>query len=150
MAGINIDEFIRVKPFDVFGNQTSVGSRWQRWLKSFELFADSKGLIINESSNANMVQRRALPLHTAGEEVQKIFETLPDTGTAKDYKKAEKALNEYFIPQVNTTFQNHVFRSMEQMENETVAQFVMRLRHVAKDCDYGEQTDNQIRDQVVH
>ena len=35
-------------------------------------------------------------------------------------------------------------------ENETVAQFVMRLRHVAKDCDYGEQTDNQIRDQVVH
>ena len=99
MAGINIDEFIRVKPFDVFGNQTSVGSRWQRWLKSFELFADSKGLIINESSNADMVQRRALPLHTAGEEVQKIFETLPDTGTAKDYKKAEKALNEYFIPQ---------------------------------------------------
>ena len=150
MAGINIDELIRVKPFDVFGDQTSVGSRWQRWLKSFELFADSKGLIINESSNANKVQRRALLLHTAGEEVQKIFETLPDTGTAKDYKKAETALNEYFIPQVNTTFQNHVFRSMEQMENETVAQFVMRLRHVAKDCDYGEQTDNQIRDQVVH
>ena len=46
MAGINIDELIRVKPFDVFGDQTSVGSRWQRWLKSFELFADSKGLII--------------------------------------------------------------------------------------------------------
>ena len=100
------------------------------------MFADSKGLIINESSNANKVQKRALLLHTAGEEIQKIFETLPDTGTAKDYKKAK---------QLNPTFQNHVFRSMEQLENETVAQFVMRLRHVAKDCDYGEQTDNQIR-----
>ena len=36
------------------------------------------------------------------------------------------------------------------MENETVVQFVIQLCHVAKDCNYGEQTDNQIWDQVVH
>ena len=30
-----------------------------------------------------------------------------------------------------------------------VAQFVTRLRQVVKDCDYGAQADNQIRDQVV-
>lgn len=150
MAGVNIDELIRVKPFDVFSDPTSVGSRWKRWLKSFVLFADSKGLIITEQEETNKVQRRALLLHMAGEEVQKNFENLPDTGAAKDYNKAVKALNDHFIPQVNTTFQNHVFRNMEQMEKETVSQFVMRLRHVAKDCDYGDQVDNQIRDQVVH
>ncbi|XP_068706850.1 uncharacterized protein [Montipora foliosa] len=38
---------------------------------------------------------------------------------------------------------------MEQREGETVAQFVTRLRQVVKDCDYVDQADNQIRDQVV-
>ena len=83
--------------------------------------------------------------------MQEIFETLPDTGGAADYVKAQKVLNDYFIPKVNSTYQksNHVFRSMEQQDGETVAQFVTRLRQVVKDCDYGEQFDNQIRDQVV-
>ena len=38
---------------------------------------------------------------------------------------------------------------MEQSEGETVAQFVTRLQQVVKDCDYGNQGDNQTGDQVV-
>ena len=37
-------------------------------------------------------------MYSAGEAVQGIFETLADTGEAKDYEKAVKALNDYFIP----------------------------------------------------
>ena len=85
-------------------------------------------------------------MHCAGEQVQEIFETLADTGTAAEYKKAVNALNAYFTPKVNSTYRNHLFRSMEQREGETVAQFVTRLRQVVKDCDYGDQADNQIRD----
>ena len=85
-------------------------------------------------------------MHCAGEQVQEIFETLADMGTAAEYEKAVNALNAYFIPKVNSTYQNHLFRSMEQREGETVAQFVTRLRQVVKDCDYGDQADNQIRD----
>ena len=73
--------------------------------------------------------------------MQKIFQTLADTGTAAEYEKAVNALNAYFIPKVNLTNQNHVFQSMEQCEGGTVAQFV-------KDCDYSDQGDNQTQDQV--
>ena len=76
--------------------------------------------------------------------MQEIFETLADTGPEAEYEKAVNALNAYFIPKVNSTYQNHLFRSMEQREGETVAQFVTRLRQVVKDCDYGDQADNQI------
>ena len=72
-------------------------------MKSFSLFADSKSLIIVADKADNKVQRRALPLHSAGEKVQEIFETLQDTGTAADYEKAERAINDYFIPKVNST-----------------------------------------------
>ena len=97
----------------------------------------------------NKIQRRPLLLHSAAEAVQEIFETLANTGEAKDYEKAVKALNNYFIPKVNSIYQNHLFRSMEQQDGETVAQFVTRLRQVVKDCDYGDQAENQIRDQVI-
>ena len=50
---------------------------------------------------------------------------------------------------VNSTYQNHVFRIMEEQDGETVAQFVTRLKQVVKDCDYGDQSDDQKRDQVV-
>ena len=97
----------------------------------------------------NNVQQRALLLHCAGEQVHEIFKILADMGTAAEYEKAVNALNAYFIPKVNSTYQNHVFRSMEQREGEMVAQFVTRLQQVVKDCDYGDQGDNQTQDQVV-
>ena len=139
------------KTFDTkpHGDPSNVGGRWRRWLKSFGLYADSKGLIVQADSADNKVQRMALLLHSAGEDVQESFETLADTGAAADYAKAEKALNDYFIPKENSTYQNHVFRSMEQRDGKTVAQFVTRLKQAVKDCDNCVQSDNQIRDQVV-
>ena len=74
---------------------------------------------------------------------------MADTSGAVEYKKAEKALNDYFIAKVNSTYQNHVVRGMERQDGETVDQFVTRFKQVVKACDYGDQSDNQIRDQVV-
>jgi hypothetical protein len=39
---------------------------------------------------------------------------------------------------------------LKQEENETVAQFVTRLRRAGQDCGYGDDTDNDIRNEVVH
>ena len=91
-------------------------------------------------------RRRALLLHLAGPDVQDIFSTLPDTGDPKDYKKAVKALNAYFVLKVNTTYARHSFR---QAPGETTRQFATRFRRAAKDCDYGAETDNQIRAEIL-
>ena len=87
----------RIKTFDCFTDQNSLELRWKRWLTAFELFADGKGLIIDEehTTNVNKQRRRALLLHMAGTDVQDIFATLPKTGDVKDYKKAIDALNTY-------------------------------------------------------
>ena len=36
-----------VRPFDVNSDPSSVGTEWKRWLRSFQLYADGKGLIID-------------------------------------------------------------------------------------------------------
>ena len=88
-------------------------------------------------------------LHLAGPDVQDIFLTLPNTGDVKDYRKAVDALNAYFAPKVDTTYARHCFRQLIQAPGETIRQFATRLRRASKDCDYGEDTDNQIRDEIL-
>jgi len=90
-----------------------------------------------------------LLLHFAGPDVQEIFATLPDTGEATDYQAAVDALNAYFVPQVNSAFARQTFHQLQQKEGETVLQFVTRLRKAARDCDFGADDDNQIRDAVL-
>ena len=138
-----------IKTFDCFGNPESTGLRWKRWLSGFELFADSKGLIVDAGNATVKQRRRALLLHIAGSDVQDIFATLPDTGEVTDYKKAVDALNLYFILKVDTTHQRHCFRKLSQAPGETVRQFAARLRRSAKDCNCREETENQIRDEIL-
>ena len=77
-----------IKIFDSHGDQNMLGLAWKRWLITFELFSDGKGLILNEENVNNRQRRRALLLHLACTDIQDIFYTLTDTGGAKDYKKA--------------------------------------------------------------
>ena len=89
-------------------------------------------------------------LHLAGPDVQEIFTTVTETGDATNYASAVEALNPYFVPQVNSAFTRQTFYRITQNPGETVQQFVTRLRKAAKDCDFGTDTDNQIRDAVLN
>ena len=135
--------------FDCYGDQANVGTRWTRWLQSFELFVDSQGILIAEGSDKNKQRRRAQLLHYAGPDVQDIFYTLENTGEVNDYAAAVNALNAYFAPKVNSAYARHTFRQLQQNASETVSQFASRLKRYAKDCDYGTDTDNQIRDEIL-
>ena len=50
--------------FDCFSYPATIGPRWTRWLTSFELYADGKGLIISEGTTAATKQRRRAMLFT--------------------------------------------------------------------------------------
>ena len=127
-------------PFDPHGDAGSVSQKWQKWLRSFECFAAAAGCKDDR-------QKRQLLLHSAGPEVQDIFDTLANTGDV--YATAHESLTAYFRPQVNIPYNRHVFRQERQKPDETVAQFVTRLRQLAVTCDFGASADDFIRDQVI-
>jgi hypothetical protein len=136
--------------FDCTSDPATLGSRWERWLKSFEFFADGRGLILDGTTeNKTSHRRRALMLHSAGEEVQDIFSTLPDTDTITNYIAAVNALNAYFVPKVNATYARHAFQQLSQRPGETVRQFATRLQQAAKDCAYAADENNQVRDAIL-
>jgi hypothetical protein len=129
-----------VPNFNPYSDNNSLATRWKKWIRDFETFAIATGC-------KDEKQKRQLMLHCAGTEVHDIFETLTDTG--EDYRTAKEKLTEYFTPHKNIPYNRHVFRSEAQKEQETVSQFVTRLRQLAVSCDFGESSDDCIRDQVI-
>ena len=138
-----------VPHFDCHGDVTSVGPRWKRWLKAFTYYVDGRGI-------TNPAQQKALLLHSAGMEVQEIFETLEDGNAPEEendnvYKQTVRKLNAYFTPQLNVPYERHVFRKMTQQDDETVDQYVSRLKRQAVNCEFGNRdaVNEQVRDQVI-
>ena len=134
-----------MQPFDPTGDPTSIGNRWKRWIRAFELYSDGKGV-----TNDN--QKKALLLHSAGMKVQDIYYTFPlALESSVTYEKVKDVLGKHFLPQLNTIYERHIFCEMYQFEHETVDQFVTRLRDKITDCGYDSTlVEQQLLDQVVH
>lgn len=147
MASKYLSDLNSLGPFDC-SDSSGIAARWERWLRSFELFVTGKGVKDNN-------QKKALLLHTAGLSVQDIFFTLPEVEEedeeSNNYEKATKALNKNFKPQANIPYERLVFRETKQSPSETMEQYVTRLRQKAQSCEFGSSTvvDEQIRDQVI-
>lgn len=130
-----------VPPFDPHGDPNTVSQRWDRWVKSFKLFADASGCTDDR-------QMRQLLLHCAGSDVQDVFFTL--TVADEEFDTALEALTTYFAPMVNTSYNRHKFRQDRQQEGESVGQYTTRLRGLAKLCNFpAAQVPEFIKDQVI-
>ena len=131
-------------PFDPDADVgASVGPRWRIWLDDFETFVVANAI-------TDDTRKRALLLFQAGPRVREIFRQLPNTGEAKDYKKAVEKLTEYFEPQKNKLYEVYKFRQATQQSKETIDQFHTRLRSLAQSCEFtAEDMDFQIMLQIV-
>ncbi|XP_033758102.1 uncharacterized protein K02A2.6-like [Pecten maximus] len=129
-----------LNPFEPRGDPNTLRQTWDRWLRSFELFAVGKGVKDKD-------QKKALLLHCAGNEVQDIFFTLPP-GTGDDvYVQTVNALDTYFKGKVNVPYERYCFRKLNQ-EDESIEQFIVRLKQQAQLCNF-DKLDDEIRDQII-
>jgi hypothetical protein len=129
--------------FDVDGDITSVGPRWTKWLTRFENMLVALGVTDKE-------RKKALLLHIAGERVNDIFDALNiEFETSEDmYEKTKKSLSEHFEPKRNVRFEIFNFRQARQMSSETLDQYHVRLRGLAKYCEF-ESIDNEIMSHII-
>jgi hypothetical protein len=88
--------------FDVHSDG-AVGIRWKKWVTRF------KNLLLALDVD-DTKRQRALLLHYAGESVNEIFETFPNTEAGEDenpFEKAATALTNYFTPKKNREWRKH-------------------------------------------
>ena len=130
-----------ILPFSPHGESSQVAQKWSKWKKSFQYFVTASGV-------RDDGRRKALLLHLVGLQTQEIFETL---GVAEDatYQQSLDAFDGHFDMQRNVSFERSVFHNAKQKENESIEQYVTRLRRLAQYCEYNDIVEEQIRDQVV-
>ncbi|KAK3697503.1 hypothetical protein QZH41_002099 [Actinostola sp. cb2023] len=127
--------------FAVHEDNTSIGPRWKKWFKRFEMYLAAHDI-------KDPTRKRALLLYSAGEEVSDIFETLPDQGEDKDYKAAVAALNVYFQPKVNKTYEVYMFRNATQDSGESLDSYYTRLRRLAQTCEFTNE-EEEIKSHII-
>ncbi|XP_063411616.1 uncharacterized protein K02A2.6-like [Mytilus trossulus] len=84
-------------------------------------------------------------------EVQDVYYTLVERDPGEHetvYEVTVEILNNHFTPQVNNSFQRNQFRAMEQKPQETIEQYITRLRQKVIYCNFGN-VDEAICDQVI-
>ena len=117
--------------------RVSVGKKWKSRLDNLFLAMGVKD---------DKERRRALILYFAGEEVNEIFETLPNTGN--DYDTAVTKLIEYFLPKKNTEFEVYKFRQAKQEAGETIDTYHTRLQQLSLMCKFAA-TDKEVKSQII-
>ena len=132
-------------PFEIEG--PNVGQRWEKWLKKFEnlviaMDIEEKG---TEDQKELKLRQKAMVLHYLGPSAYDIHETLPQHD---GYKETCDELNKYFKPKTNTEYEIYMFRKTVQGD-ETMDQYHTRLRQLASTCGFGDQSDKEIKSQIV-
>lgn len=126
-------------------------SNGKKWKRNFRYFIDA-----NEIEDP--VRKTRLLLLFAGEQVQEIYDSLDGNdfaggpladGLVDQFDKTVLVLDGYFASKMNVTYERHQFRQLKQEAGEKMAKFAMRLRIHAKRCGFGEQANDNIRDQLV-
>lgn len=117
---------------------------FETWQKIFQNYL----IVIQATGDAwPEARRRAVLLHCLGTEGQRLFYTLPDTGTTFD--EAMTALQKHFVPKVNVVACRHTFRQRVQRADETITQYMAALRALAAPCAFGQMESEMLRDQLI-
>ena len=116
-------------PFTL-GPAESVGPRWERWVARFENYL----LAANVTAEA---RKKAQLLHLAGEDVFEVYLSFGSPSNLT-FQETKARLTAHFLPKRNKEYKVFKFRSSRQSSSETVDDFVMRLRQLAKHCEFAD------------
>ena len=94
--------------------------------------------------------KKAILLHTVGEEALEVYNTLtiPQEGDEPTMEEVLVAFKDYCSPQKNVVFKRHQFWS-HTISGISVDRFITELRQKSKDCKFGRNEDDMIRDKLV-
>ena len=126
--------------FNVNTEPNSLGIEWNKWISRFENL-----LLALDVTDEK--RQRALLLYYAGKDVHDIYNTLSpaEDGT---FVQAKEMLRVHFEPAKNETFEVYGFRSLVQLEGETIDKYLTRLREAGSRCGFTD-IDKEIKHQIV-
>ena len=118
---------------------------WPHWKQRFEQFRLASGLSNDEESK--QVSTLLYCLGEVGEDV--LLSTRCDEKATRKYSEVMGAFDTYFSIRRNVIFERARFNSRSQADGESVEQFIVALHSLARNCAFGQLTEELVRDRLV-
>jgi transposase InsO family protein len=140
----NMSNLVPPTELSLSGN---IAENWLRWKQRFQFYVKAIGLDVSKHEERVV----SLLLTCLGEPGIDIFNsfTFSDEKDKDKYDEVIKRFDEHYIPKKNITFFRHQFFTRNQLEGESVEQFVTDLKNKAKDCEFGTLKEDLIKDRLV-
>ena len=135
-----------VPPPTAMNIKGDVDSNWKMFKQSWEYY--SQGAELSEKDKTVQVGILCSVMGSDCLRIMNSLTTLTDQDK-KDPARIIAELSNHFEPQKHVLFERYKFNSANQSDAETVDQYVMRLRQLAKSCEYGNLEESLIRDRLV-
>ena len=126
--------------FDYDADKSNTGPRWEKWVGRLE------NLLVGMNIT-NGDRKRALLLHYAGERAYDIYDAEKST-TEATYEATKKVLTDYYAQKKTIQIEIYHFRTCKQTENQTLDEYVTKLRQLSKNCEFAD-VEHEILQQVI-
>ena len=127
---------------------SDTATTWKTFKQKFELYILAGGY--NQRPENEKV---ALLLTIGGDEMIDIFNSFEWAiiGNKEKYDPVIAKFDDYFTPKQHFSelTARYKFNGTVQGTSESLDSFITKLRNIAKDCDFGDQKDQLIRDRIV-
>ncbi|XP_072398390.1 uncharacterized protein [Diabrotica undecimpunctata] len=132
-----------LEPFSFQGN--NISHEWKFWKQKFQLFLTASG----KSEKSDHI-KIAILLNQLGDEGLKIFNTFEyeNVGDDQKYNVVLCKFDTYCSPLKNLIYEHFKFFKRDQLQNESIDQFVTALKQLASTCEFKEK-DTLILDRIV-
>ena len=118
----------------------SAAKRWERWLRKFPHFLVYKGITDEAKKTASLML-------LLGDDAMDVATSLGIDATTT-FDQATTKLTDYFAPKCIKEYQVYEFRQAFQGPDEMIDQFHVRLKALAKYCEFHDE-DGEIKSQII-
>ena len=124
----------------------NLSTNWKRWKQDLNFY-----IAATKKDSKEDITKSSILLHCIGHKGRKIYNTFifePKEHSMIFTKIIEK-FDEHCIPRKNITFLRHNFCTHRQVEGQSFGEFVISLRKLSANCDFGDLNSSLIRDIIV-
>lgn len=115
------------------GSNAKLEKLWSDWNDKFDKYLTF--LNVQDST-----KKRDILLRCAGDDVTDYLQVWSDA-SGGDYESIITTLNVSFRPKLNVRYERHKFHSCVQKSDETIDDYIIRLKRLAKTCKFDDLND---------
>ena len=125
--------------FNVNEDVSTLFSSWGKYKKRFGILCTAIGV-------TDAKQKLSMLLTYIGDESYDIYEQIMPA-PEHTLEEVFTAFDNYFKPQVNTSYESYLFHQLKQRTDETISQYYIRLKEQATKCEF-HNVDIAIKQQI--